>query len=929
MRKYLLIFIAIAPVVVAQSIGGNTSIGGNLFPPPPAATVINVTSTQAVLSYPATSSSACTIEVSEDPSYSPLVYDVDPLVFTGAGSDGLSNIGTRQFVVGKRRADLALDSNYYSRALQALTLHYYRITVCVASTLTGTFTTGNILMSSTYLDFVQMNPASPGDYIVPTLLNNRNQVIIDPYIGSKMTRVSLIADAASDGGGGTGPFLNFGGFIRATGKPLVNGGTGWLNLFPQGNGGFPELYFINSTTHAATYLGKVSGNLAINETDGLLYAYDSGTDALIQYTYTGTFAPATSGTTISTSNVNVSTTVSTKMQALNSICTAADYPLSLDQVIGDYAYMLGRRGQQDSYGCVVIVQISTGNVVGAARTIDNIQSRWCMIHNAIANGESASVFVGVHNAVGQSPNPLGGGPYVTTYSSGGTMPGGPTTITVSGEPACAGCGTDPDVPAARTGDTFHFDDGTNEYVTIVSKVSSTSWQISATSNAHTPGTQLSAACSSTVNPNNFPVIYWKFLLDPTGVDATNTNYLQNATWPVGGHDDASSGSSGTASTDVRITEDNGWVGRSGAMLSNLPNGTNFGLAATNTFAGATAICFGDGCRRHPSVGPLGAVWGTDLQIWDQVPYDASIANVSGSLYKYTPGTYVLNPRYFAIASRIGHPGGNPALWKSLLDISSATATLGTSGGDNYKMCIANATNECHNPSVKGDIFVNVPGSPNNCGSGGNPNADSPCLSNYNAWSSQVVQWGTDGVNARGLGGAVFAVMDTLDTPSAKTLPDGSAILFAKGNYQNNTPSQMLLVKAPAFTAPDGVDRTKFISIPITLTSPGGSVTNADIKFGYLEDGTVSQYYCTSRAETCVAISTSAPPTDGVTDPFKYIASDITNGSWSGLGASCTTTCTIILPVYPGHIVFYQAEFRNAGGSVVSTGTAGIAGDYIP
>ena len=902
--------------LLASSLLGQTSVS-----------VVGVTSTQSILRYTCGNSSAATIEVSESPTYSPLVHDVNSTLFSGAGSDGSSVVGVRpDFVVGKRETDLALDTNYYSRSLQAYTTHYYRITGCGA-TATGTFTTGNILMSSSYLDFVQLDKSSAGNYIRPTLLtSDRNQVIIDPYTGVKMTRVSLIADSVSDGGGGTGPFLNFGGFVRATGRPLVNSGTGYLNVFPQGNGGFSELFFINASTHAATYLGKTANNPVINETDGLMYAYDQGTDTLIQSTYTGTFAAATSGTAISVSNVNILTSVTTAMQAFNANCSATLFTSStafLDQAQDDFLYFIARRSSQDTYGCIAVVRISTGLVIAATRVDLDAPCRWCAIHNSIANGASGSLFIGVHSLVA---NVLGGGPYITTYVSGGTMPGSATTITISGEPACAGCGADTGVPTAQVGDVFKWSDGNNEDVKILQKFSPTSWQISSTASAHSPGATLTAECNNGIlfptSGSTFPVAYWNFLSDSSGA-----SLVQNTTWPVGGHDDGSTYAP-DHTKDLRITEDNGWVGRTGDMITNLANGTNFSRSANNFFAGAEGHCDGDGCRRHPSVGPNGVNWGTDLQIWDQVPFDATLTNVSGSLYKYNPGSFTINTRYLPLASRIGHPGGNPALWKSLLDISSTSSSLGTGAGDNYKVCQANATNECHTGSAKGDIFVNVPGSPNNCGGAGqNPNADAPCLANYNSWSSQIVQWGTDGVNARGLGGAVFAVMDTLDTPSAKTLPDGNGILFAVGNYQNNTPSQMMLAKTTPFTAPDAVDRTKFIPISVSLVSPGGGAVTGGVKFGYLENGTTSQYYCTTRAEACVATSTSAPPTNGTTDPFRYITSDVTNGSWNGAG--CTLPCTVIMPVAPGHIVYYQPVFMDSGNTIISTGTAAISGDFVP
>lgn len=71
-----------------------------------AVTATSAVPTQAALAYTAPSGAACTVEVSESNTYSPLVHDVDTTMFTGSNLDsrpGSLNAGTaRVFVVGTR-----------------------------------------------------------------------------------------------------------------------------------------------------------------------------------------------------------------------------------------------------------------------------------------------------------------------------------------------------------------------------------------------------------------------------------------------------------------------------------------------------------------------------------------------------------------------------------------------------------------------------------------------------------------------------------------------------------------------------------------------------------------------------------------------------------------------------------------------------------
>ncbi len=377
---------------------------------------------------------------------------------------------------------------------------------------------------------------------------------------------------------------------------------------------------------------------------------------------------------------------------------------------------------------------------------------------------------------------------------------------------------------------------------------------------------------------------------------------------MAGHNDAT--------TDQLISESgDGHVVRDGDLLTQVGQPYTALIPSQFNFAGKAANCFGNACRKHPAVGAPGSSWFGDFPTWDFVGSGGGLnilVNVTGSLYKVTGNMPAIHPKHYAIAAAIGAEFTSPTV-KAILDVSGPSVTIGGTSGDNYKLCIANAVNECHAGSAVGDIYVNVPGSPSlTC-----DNATNLCIANFSRYANGGAQIGVDGTSGRVL--ASLPLRHTNDYPTFKTLADGSYMLYAVGSATAaehwDAPSNVLAIKLPPFTAQDSVDRSTFVRAPIAITTPPGlGIARAAVQFGYLEQGTASEHYCTSRREACVAVS--ATVTDAT--PFYYESTD------TYTRAPCAVSCTITLPVLPSHTALWRVAFYDAGGAFVRYGESGVA-----
>jgi hypothetical protein len=132
------------------------------------------TPTQAVFSYTAPDGNACTIQEGTDPTFATVDHDVDATLFSGSNLDtrtgNLAQGRHRVIILGFRGTATASNGLIYSRALQAATTHYLKVSCDSGSYIgTATFTTPNPPMGNTAPDYIPFNYSGFGNYGWPSI----------------------------------------------------------------------------------------------------------------------------------------------------------------------------------------------------------------------------------------------------------------------------------------------------------------------------------------------------------------------------------------------------------------------------------------------------------------------------------------------------------------------------------------------------------------------------------------------------------------------------------------------------------------------------------------------------------------------------------------------------------------------------------------
>lgn len=212
--------------------------------------------------------------------------------------------------------------------------------------------------------------------------------------------------------------------------------------------------------------------------------------------------------------------------------------------------------------------------------------------------------------------------------------------------------------------------------------------------------------------------------------------------------------------------------------------------------------------------------------------------------------------------------------------------------------------------VQGDLFVVAPGSAvsqNHCLSD-SYKVYTPCAEPLMSKTGWMV--GTDYTKDDPLGNHFRRITMGLTGPAAQyqytsphMTPDGRFAIVRAG-YVGGVRADPLLFRMPPPPAEDSVDRSTFIPVPVSLPTGSGY---ARVRFGYVENGTAAQYFCTSRQEACL--------TDASVAPFAFEQSDTLTPT------DCRAGCTINVPALSGRVVYYRVETSTDGSSGWVSGPA--------
>lgn len=239
----------------------------------------------------------------------------------------------------------------------------------------------------------------------------------------------------------------------------------------------------------------------------------------------------------------------------------------------------------------------------------------------------------------------------------------------------------------------------------------------------------------------------------------------------------------------------------------------------------------------------------------------------------------------------------------------------------WQYCVVFTAGECRTGSAAGEVYMSVPqglvaAGPQNCIANWYDD-NYPCVFSPPAKAGFMVQEGTskddpNGTNWRRISMGFSGYGRQFEFGSFIPDPTGTWG-FSEGYWLDGVRNDLLIAKLPPWPNPQDVtvNRTNFINQSVQIGA-GQNLTSARVRFGYTENGNVTDFFCTARQESCVTAGTASTPTS----PYWFIGE---NQGWQ----QCTNGCTVSVPAIPGRVLFYAVDRQDGAGNTIP-GTTQVA-----
>jgi hypothetical protein len=552
---------------------------------------------------------------------------------------------------------------------------------------------------------------------------------------------------------------------------------------------------------------------------------------------------------------------------------------------------------------------------------------WCTIHSMGAGPDAGWVVPSFNDLA--YPVTLTSATLNTTVGAPGGMNTCPTNpFGITGR-NCTEVNTtgEPSLQNLRVGDLLRAD---WEWMRVLVKNSSTDLWLQRKSVgilASHGSTTLNTACGgyTDIISNN---ILWDYVHDPYGTNSSG-NTLVIDPYEPGGHNTISNGSTDMAGVEMSSggnysTQcDQSVIGTGNPLcyqvrfghIGTLPAASRTYVAGNPQFSGVVGYGNPNSVDSHP--GSCTASWCLDSRTMLGGGSGNTLGSigspftlVTGQLWKCAGCGSVLNRKLLTTMAYVGR--------FPLVDVSGPSSSISTTPVGSYTWCHARTAGECYSGSAANDVYVNAPYvSYGYCyypGIGAQPgDANNICIGDLGANTGYLAQIGTGrqdlfGGTSRRIGTnySRWSLMWVFWISSSN--PSGS-IISSNAPWLDGVRTDNLVSVPPPYPAADSASRGTFIPVTIQSDPPAGLMVNdAIMEFGYAENGDPGSFFCTTRRESCVAVSGAIRSSS----PFFYEQTERYSG------AACSAGCTVAIPALSQRVLYYRWSYRDALGNVIAT-----------